>query len=327
MIKGQRLRGWHFMVLSVLSRLTVLLIITLLSTWSIYLNYKVGYNSARLVELADGPMTAWFYRCSDSFFSIFGDPVAAMQSNAGMTWSIRIAGLQFTDPIAAMSVFFNNGSLAWGFAAGLIAPIGLALLFGRVFCSYICPASLLFFTIGRIRRFLSRYLYFPELPMNRGLAWGVLCGGLILALLTTHGMWALILPYFGIGQTIFHAIVFGVLHVSVFSILFFVLVDLLCGYQFTCRYICPTGRLLGVIGRKPLISIRRDANKCLSECNSCEQVCAFKVSPKKDETQDCTLCGECMSVCPASCLSLGLKQSPIRIEEQVIEVNGGDEQL
>lgn len=315
------IQGKHLMWLSVFSRLCVLSMIALLSLWSIYLNYKTGYNHARLVELSDGPLAAWFYSISESFFSFFNaeDPAAAMQQNGGMTWSIRIAGIQFTDPIAVMSIVLNNGSASMGFVLGMIAPIALALLFGRVFCSYVCPASLLFFTVARLRRLLSRYLYFPELPMSRGLAWGVLGGGLILALTTTHGMWALILPYFAIGHTIFHAIVFGVMHIAVLSIVFFVCVDLLCGYQFTCRYICPTGRLLGVIGRKSLISIRRDASRCIAECTSCEQVCAFMVNPKLDQTQDCTLCGECMSVCPTSCLSVGRAQ-PIVIDGPTVRI-------
>ncbi len=317
---SNRLRGWHLMFASVITRLCVLIIIILLASWSIYLNYKVGYNNARLVELADGKLVATFYRMSDWFFSCFGDPVAAMQSNGGMTWSIRLFGVQITDPIAATSVFLNNGQLAFGFFIGALIPLSLALLFGRVFCSYICPASLLFFTIGRLRRLLGRFFYFPELPMNRFFAWGVLCGGVVLALVTTHGIWALILPYFAVGQTIFHAITFGVMHVAVFSILFFIVVDFALGYQFTCRHICPTGRLLGVIGAKPLVSIRRDASACIDDCHSCEQVCTFMVSPKKDETRDCSLCGECMSVCPASCLSVGTKKA-IDVSSSGIVVN------
>lgn len=314
-----RLRGWHLMLLSVITRLSVLLLIALLASWSIYLNYKVGYNNARLVGLADGELAKAFYIMSDDFFSWFGDPVKAMQSNGGMTWSIRIAGLQVTDPIAATSVFVDNGYLSWGFFIGALIPLSFALLFGRVFCSYICPASLLFFTIGRIRRMLARLLYFPEFKIPQSFAWGVFCGGIILAVATTHGVWALILPYFGIGQTIFHAIAFGTMHVAVVSVLFFVIVDFVFGHQFTCRFLCPTGRLLGFLGSKPLISIRRDAAACISDCHTCSQVCTFDVDPKQDQTKDCSLCGECISVCPAACLSVGTK-NVIKITDANITV-------
>ena len=144
--------------------------------------------------------------------------------------------------------------------------------------------------------------------MNRGLAWGILAGGLILAVLFGHGIWTLILPYFAIGQTIFHALGFGTLSIAVGSILVFSLIDLCLGYQFTCRYLCPTGRILGFVGRKPIFSVRRDQAQCLDKCTSCGDVCPLKVNPKLDETRDCSLCGECMTVCPGNCLSVGLKK-------------------
>ena len=242
------------------------------------------------------------------FFSRFGDPVQVMQTNGGMTWSIRLMGIPFTDPIAALSLLFKNNHWPMEFALGLIIPVALTLIFGRVFCNYICPASLLFFAIARIRRLLGKFFYFPEVPMNRGLAWGILVGGLVAAILYGHGIWSLILPYFAIGQTIFHALAFGTLSVAVGGIVFFAFVDLCLGYQFTCRYLCPTGRLLGFLGRRPIISIRRDPNHCLTKCTSCRDICPLKVDPKLDEIRDCSLCGECMSICPGNCLSVGLKK-------------------
>jgi len=51
-----------------------------------------------------------------------------------MTWSIRLMGVPFTDPLAAISVFVKNHSLQLGFALGLIIPLTLALLFPHIFC-------------------------------------------------------------------------------------------------------------------------------------------------------------------------------------------------
>jgi len=142
--------------------------------------------------------------------------------------------------------------------------------------------------------------------MSRGLAWGVLVGGLVSAYFFGHGLWTLVLPYFAIGQTIFHAIAFGSLSASVFAIAFFSLVDLSLGPQFTCRYICPTGRLLGTIGAKSPITVQRDAEHCVSGCTACGDVCPLKAYPKLDQTRDCSLCGECLTVCPGNCLHIGL---------------------
>ncbi|MDH3582663.1 MAG: 4Fe-4S binding protein [Phycisphaerae bacterium] len=312
--------GRVLLVLSLLTRVGVLLLLCLLAMWTDYLNLKQGYNNPRLVELASGKTARVFYEYSDAFFSTFGDPMQVAQSSGGMPWSLRVMGVPFTDPVAALSVAARDHHWELGFALGLIVPLGLALIFGRVFCSYVCPASLLFFTTARIRRLLEKFFWLPDVRVNRGAAWGILFGGLLAVVLFGYGIWTLLLPYFAIGQTIFHSIAFetraaavsagaGILTATIGAIVVFSLLDLLLGRQFTCRYLCPTGRLLGFIGRRSVLSVRRDASRCLSGCHSCNQICPLGVKPKIDESVDCSLCGECMIICPTQCLSVGVKKA------------------
>jgi ferredoxin-type protein NapH len=300
--------GKILLALSIITRLCVLIILVLLPMWNQYLNYKGAYNNPRLVELDAGKPARIFYELSDSFFSLFGDPEKVMQSNGGMTWSIRLMGVPFTDPLAATSVLIKNHQLELGFALGLILPLILVLLFGRVFCSYICPASLIFFSIAQLRKMLARYLYFPEIKMGKSMAWGVMLGTLILVLFYGHGVWSLVLPYFAVGQTIFHSIIFSTISATVVSLAFFVFVDLVLGRQFTCRYLCPTGRLLGFLGRRSIVTIKREEKSCLDSCQSCHDVCPMDVNPKIDITTDCSLCGECLVVCPSQCLKIGFRK-------------------
>ena len=293
------------LALSIVSRFSVVLLLCTLALWTEYLNLKLGYNSARLVELSSGVIMRWVYELSDSFFSLFGDPLTMAERTCGMTWSVRLLGVPFTDPVALLSVFMIDRTPALGFALGALIPIVLAICLGRVFCGFVCPASLLFFSIGRIRSLLGRYLYFPDLHLSRGFAWGVLAGGLLLVPFFGHGVWILVLPYFAMGQTIFHSIAFGTLSVAIASLILFALLDLFAGYQFTCRNLCPTGRLLGAAGSRALLSVRREASLCLDSCTACADVCPFEVDPKRDETRDCSMCGACMAICPTQCLSIG----------------------
>ena len=301
-------RGKLMVVGSIISRFMVILLLCSLAYLTKYNNQKLAYNSARLVELSSGATGKFFYEIADGIFSLFEDPLEASQTNAGMTWSIRLMGIPFTDLVAALSVLVKRHSLETGFAFGLVAPVGMALVFGRVFCAYICPASLMFFFISRIRRLLQRWFLFPEWSGGKGMAWGVLIGGLIVASIFSHGIWSLILPYFAVGQTVFHGLAFGTLSFTLSSLVFFAILDLFLGKQFTCRYVCPTGRLLGAIGTRSPVAIRRNASDCLEPCTSCVDVCPMKVSPKMDETVDCSMCGECLVVCPTKCLSIGRRQ-------------------
>ena len=305
--------GRLLLVFSILTRAAVLALLCTLAFLTNYHNLKRGYNNARLVELSEGRAMRNFYETADKVFTAVSpdDPAGAAQKSGGMTWSIRVGGVPFTDPVAALSVLVKSRKWELGFALGLLVPLSLALLFGRVFCSYICPASLLFFTISRLRRLVAKFFWLPELKLGRGFCWGILLGGIAAALWIGHGVWTLLLPYFAIGQTLFHGIAYGTISFSLGAIVVFGLLDLILGKQFTCRHLCPTGRLLGAVGAKSAFAIRRDANACLDACTSCVDVCPMSVAPKFDETLDCSMCGECLTICPTKCLSIGrrLKRS------------------
>jgi len=300
-------KGLFLMAFSILTRGSVLILLILFALWVEYINLKNGYNNPRLVELSQGVLWRWFYELSDAFFSLFGDPMEVMQTNGGMTWSIRVFGVPFTDPVALLSILVKNMHAPLGFLLGALIPITLSILFGRIFCAYICPASLLFFTISRLRRNLQKFFYFPELQFSPSLGFGVLAGGLTLAYFTSHGVWALILPYFAVGQSIFQGIAFGVLAPTIYSLLFFSLFDLILARQFTCRFLCPTGQLLGLLGRKSVIRLKREASQCLSGCQSCDLVCPLQVQPRLDFTANCSLCAECVAICPTGCLKIGVR--------------------
>ena len=180
--------GRLMLVGSIISRLGVVALLCALALMTSYVNLKQAYNNPRLVELSLGATARKAYEVADAVLGQLGDPMEVAQSNGGMTWSIRILGMPFTDPVAALSVLAVEGQWALGFALGLIVPLLLVFVFGRVFCSYICPASLLFFAVARVRRLLGRWFYFPEWHPGRGLAWGILLGGLGVAVIAGHGV-------------------------------------------------------------------------------------------------------------------------------------------
>ena len=142
------------------------------------------------------------------------------------------------------------------------------------------------------------------------MAWGILVGGLALAVISGHGVWSLLLPYFALGQTLFNGIAMGTLSIALGSLLVFAGLDFFLGRQFTCRYVCPTGRLLGWIGRRSVVAIQRSADACVDSCNSCAEVCPQGISPRLDQTTDCSLCGECLIVCPTRCLAVKTRLRP-----------------
>ena len=96
--------GWLLLTSSILTRGVALLLLCLLALMTYYLNLKQAYNNPRLVELSHGSVARTAYELADNSFAYFGDPLEIAQTNGGMTWSIRIAGVPFTDPVASLSV-------------------------------------------------------------------------------------------------------------------------------------------------------------------------------------------------------------------------------
>jgi polyferredoxin len=70
--------------------------------------------------------------------------------------------------------------------------------------------------------------------------------------------------------------------------------------RFWCRYLCPLGGLLGIVGRVGIV--RREVNARCNQCQACARVCptgtidgarSFASDPS-----ECTMCLECYGACP-----------------------------
>lgn len=70
--------------------------------------------------------------------------------------------------------------------------------------------------------------------------------------------------------------------------------------NFWCRYLCPYGALIGVIGFFSIGKIRRDDSHC-THCGRCERVCQGQIKIREKElvqSLECTACLECINTCP-----------------------------
>jgi polyferredoxin len=82
--------------------------------------------------------------------------------------------------------------------------------------------------------------------------------------------------------------------------------------RFWCRYLCPTGAMLGVIGRWNLVKLRIDADKC-NGCNLCTRSCQSQATPYPTERwnpAECFYCYTCASVCPNEAIGPSVKTAP-----------------
>jgi ferredoxin len=88
--------------------------------------------------------------------------------------------------------------------------------------------------------------------------------------------------------------------------------------RFFCKYACPMGAVIGILGKFSLTKIVRDGNDC-KECNVCQKQCWAHVdflSSKTINDSSCNHCLDCLEACPRPSV-LSLKGVQWRIPQPV----------
>jgi ferredoxin-type protein NapH len=173
----------------------------------------------------------------------------------------------------------------------LVLFIILTLIFGRLFCGFICP-------IGTLQE-LAYTLSTPKVKiLNKNL---VVVFHLLffLVFLLLSVLFSLgILTYLGVHDFFYLAI--G----SVFFLVFLALVLLsIVLYRPFCRFCCPYGLLLSLASITSICKLRR--TETCTACGKCENVCPTNEAGKTDLKQECYLCNRCRDVCPVDALEYG----------------------
>ena len=296
-----------------LVRFSVVLFIFSIAFSSIYINYKMSYNHPRLVSLANqheglrGYLILKGYEYFDLFYKHFENPLKAATVNNGTFFSISILGVDFSDPISVLSSLIQGQVTQLGYLLRGVTPLLLALLFGRFFCSWICPMSFVFAVSSKIRKLLL-YLKIPlySISFPRVTAGFVLVLGLILSYAYGHWIWHFLLPYITFGHEIFTWIVFGTLSAGYTYLIVLVFLDIMVFPGEFCRSFCPTGFLLAAVGKFSWLRLRNQDQLCLEKCQACNDVCPMSCFPKISDFKGCHQCGLCLTECPSDKLRISI---------------------
>ena len=240
--------------------------------------------------------------------------------------------------------FFNQFSLL---ATGFIVVLIITFLFGRVYCSSICPLGTLQDIISRLALFLNKQKYFRLLKDFKILKYSILfvtilslfSGSLVLlnlldpfslsgkifsnifrlGVIPLNNLAALTLEQFNI----YRVYPIEVKALSWFAIVFSGSVLLIVGImsfskgRLFCNTICPVGTLLGLTSRFSLYKIKIDQYEC-SGCGMCETVCkagCIENENKKIDFERCVSCFNCFTVCPSN--GIVYKRSDISLFNKV----------
>jgi len=199
-----------------------------------------------------------------------------------------------------------------GVVSGSALMFGLlflqAIVFGRLFCGWLCPGGgLNEIMIGvNGRRVTGRNI--RRLKIVIWIIWvGSLVGGFI-ASSGPRRLAPLFMTESGISvdEPLKYIVYYGV-------ILLFLLISLFAGRRAACHAICwmapflMIGQMLSDRLRLPRLHVASSAENCI-RCERCIRQCPMSISvmdrlgrPLAGDS-DCILCGECVDICPKKCL-------------------------
>lgn len=220
-----------------------------------------------------------------------------------------LAKVQFLPALLALHV---------GVVVGLIL---LTLLFGRIYCSVICPLGVFQDMVARVNRKKNRYLYSPAVTWMR---YGIL-GLFIIVFITGIGsVIALLEPYSAYGRIVsnlfaplyqwgnnllayfaeraesyafYQADVWmkgiGTLAIAIITFIVVTVLAWRSGRTY-CNSICPVGTVLGFLSKFSIYKHRINAEKCNS-CGLCARNCKASCIDSKMHTIDYTRCVSCFN--------------------------------
>lgn len=234
-------------------------------------------------------------------------------------------------------------------------------LFGRVYCSGICPLGTWFDAVARLGRTQRkrsgapcRYRYSPPQTRWRYVALAVVAVCLILGIVTVplllepanmyasflknviHPLWGTIHNAAsatgmatGGWQLTYVSVAVGGMFAVALSFLTMVAVSIpawLYGRSY-CNTICPVGTMLGFVSRQALWHIDIDTDLCIN-CGQCEDVCKASCIDLRDHVVDgsrCVNCFNCITVCPNDAIRYrrGRKQLSIPMLQSARRVKPG----
>ena len=238
-----------------------------------------------------------------------------------------LAKIQFVPALLSLNVII------------LVSLVLLTFIFGRVYCSSICPMGIYQDIVGWLSKRVKRKKRYNYSPAKTILRWATLLIVFIaflfgftflLGLLDPYGAYSriathLFRPVYLVGNNLLETIFIqfnnytffrvGIYSLSVFSTI--VALVTLCGVgllawrngRTLCNTLCPVGTILGFISRFSLFKVQFDSNKCNS-CGLCAMKCKASCIDSKKQTVDYSRCINCFN-CVDACNRDAMHYQPI----------------
>ena len=203
--------------------------------------------------------------------------------------------------------------------------IVITLLFGRIYCSVICPLGIMqdiySWLGGKVKK--NRFSYVKE---HKWLRYSVLALFIVCLVIGFAPVITLLEPYGNYGRIV-TSIYMNNLTVSIIAWVVMLVLGVLAflyGRAY-CNSICPVGTILSFFSRFSLFRVRFDKEKC-KNCGLCEKNCKARAIDFKEGSVDysrCVACGDCLAKCKFDALHYTTRKPVSKNETTPVEPDQG----
>jgi formate dehydrogenase major subunit len=153
--------------------------------------------------------------------------------------------------------------------------IVFTIVFGRAFCSWICPFGTLLTLFGKFR-IKKREL--PEVMRDTNIKYGVLLGFFLASIILGRYAWCDICPIGGLWRST-GPFLYDFPWLLAFPVVFFVAIGLMAVYyepRGFCKYLCPLGAFIALTDRISIRRVQLPSDRCV-ECHHCDNICPMDI--------------------------------------------------
>lgn len=241
-------------------------------------------------------------------------------------WQIRawpVSWFLELDPLVAVGTILTTHTLYRSLLWALVVVI-LTIIFGRFFCGWVCPFGSIHHFVGFLgngRKKPAKKIQLNKYRKAQSVKYLLLVVFLFMAAFPSMGVTLqtglldpiplvsrcfnlLILPMVDRGINFvsatarFYEAAWLLLAIFLAAVILNLVIP-----RFYCRFICPLGALLGILGRFSIWRIGQNKAECIN-CKLCEQSCEGGCEPAaKIRISECVLCFNCRQDCKQQIIS------------------------
>jgi len=244
--------------------------------------------------------------------AVYGYEFLRLEFIRGTFCHLTIDTFSASCPLGFIQLCLSTSSLAYSLLISSLFFIVISLIFGRVFCGWICPVGFVNEALHYLKARLLRRRRSgmgstgpasSSVPLgtrsfDRSVKYIFLASVIVVSVLLRYPVFCLICPLGILCRNLlslssFHFIMLEIIILGTILLFEFFLLD-----RGWCGSLCPLGALYVLLGQPKIVNFRVKWKEICEKCKRCWKHCPMGIIPSEQVgTDECSNCGLCEEMC------------------------------